>query len=307
MSDLILHQYEVSPFSEKIRRILAWKKLPWVAVRAPAVMPKPELLALTGGYRRIPVLQIGKHVYCDSALIARVLEQRCPEPSLYPNAGAEVIAEWADSNLFEATLPLIMRPTHFDDLIRGLTQAELAAMGEDRKAMRRDALRSPPHPKVVLGYLHVYLTRLESWLADKPYLLGDQPCIADFSAYHSLWLARRLSPNALAPFASIAAWMQRIAAIPDAPSRSISAEEAIAIARQSQESPEVAEGLPDPSGLRVGQQVRVSAADYARDAITGTLVGLGANEIVLRREDERAGSIHVHFPRLAFDLAAAPA
>ncbi|MEY4577459.1 MAG: hypothetical protein RL701_2162, partial [Pseudomonadota bacterium] len=65
---LILHHYEASPFSEKIRRILAYKQQPWTAVRAPAVMPKADLLALTGGYRKIPVLQVGNHVYCDTAL-----------------------------------------------------------------------------------------------------------------------------------------------------------------------------------------------------------------------------------------------
>jgi glutathione S-transferase len=306
VSDLILHQYEVSPFSEKIRRILAWKKLAWTAVRAPAVMPKPDLLSLTGGYRRIPVLQVDNHVYCDSALIARVIERQRPEPSLYPSADAEVVAEWADTNLFEATLPLIMRPTHFDDLIRGLTQAELGAMGEDRKAMRRDALRSPPHPRVVLAYLHVYLTRLEAWLANKPYLLGNGPCIADFSAYHSLWLAARLSPNALAPFPSIGAWMQRIAAIPDAPSRTISAADAIEIARSAPDNAEAKQSLPDPSGLTPGQSVQVRAVDYARDTITGTLVELRANEIVLRREDVRAGVVYVHFPRLGYDLSALP-
>ena len=81
-SALILHQYELSPFSEKIRRILAYKRLPWTAVRAPAVMPKPELVALTGGYRKIPVLQIANHVYIDTALIARQLDRICPLPSL---------------------------------------------------------------------------------------------------------------------------------------------------------------------------------------------------------------------------------
>src|ERR1700759_2508176 len=108
---LILHHYPLSPYSEKIRRILAWKRLPWTAVRAPAVMPKPDLIALTGGYRKIPVLQVRNHVYCDTALIARVLEQRCPEPTLYPSPIAQSLAEWADERVFNATLPWILRPT----------------------------------------------------------------------------------------------------------------------------------------------------------------------------------------------------
>ena len=48
------------------------------------VMPKPDLTALTGGYRKTPVLQIDADIYCDSQLIMRELERRHPSPSLYP-------------------------------------------------------------------------------------------------------------------------------------------------------------------------------------------------------------------------------
>jgi glutathione S-transferase len=66
MTDLILHYYERSPYAEKIRLALGLKGLPWRSVLAPMVMPKPELVELTGGYRRIPVLQMGADVYCDT-------------------------------------------------------------------------------------------------------------------------------------------------------------------------------------------------------------------------------------------------
>lgn len=52
----------------------------------PPVMPKPDLVALTGGYRKTPVLQVGADVYCDTALIARRLEQEKAVPALFPEA-----------------------------------------------------------------------------------------------------------------------------------------------------------------------------------------------------------------------------
>jgi len=55
MSQLILHHYPTSPFAEKIRLIFGYKKLAWQSVIIPRIMPKPELTALTGGYRRTPV------------------------------------------------------------------------------------------------------------------------------------------------------------------------------------------------------------------------------------------------------------
>jgi glutathione S-transferase len=84
MSELILHQYAISPFAEKVRLILGFKRLAWRSVLIPPVMPKPDVIALTGGYRKTPVLQIGADIYCDTALIARVLEMRQPTPTLYP-------------------------------------------------------------------------------------------------------------------------------------------------------------------------------------------------------------------------------
>jgi Glutathione S-transferase, N-terminal domain len=57
-------------------------------VEIPVIMPKPDLTALTGGYRKTPVLQIGADIYCDSQLIMRELERLHPSPSFYPAATA---------------------------------------------------------------------------------------------------------------------------------------------------------------------------------------------------------------------------
>src|SRR5271167_178323 len=78
MTDIILHHYEISPYSEKVRIGLGLKGLAWGSVEIPVIMPKPDLTALTGGYRKTPVLQIGADIYCDSQLIMRELERRHP-------------------------------------------------------------------------------------------------------------------------------------------------------------------------------------------------------------------------------------
>jgi glutathione S-transferase len=52
--------------------------LAWGSVEIPVIMPKPDLTALTGGYRKTPVLQIGADIYCDSQLIMRELEAAAP-------------------------------------------------------------------------------------------------------------------------------------------------------------------------------------------------------------------------------------
>src|SRR5512140_1788859 len=122
MSDLFLPHYPMSPFSEKIRLILGYKKLAWKSVIIPHIMPKPDVVALTGGYRRTPLLQIGADIYCDTALICDVLEQRQPAPGLYPqsNKGAvRIVAQWADSTLFWAAMGYSFSPPGAAFMFRG--------------------------------------------------------------------------------------------------------------------------------------------------------------------------------------------
>src|SRR6201996_6242988 len=83
-SPIILHHFDQSPFSEKIRLIFGLKKLAWTSVRISRIMPRPDLMPMTGGYRRTPVMQIGADIYCDTQCIMRELERRFPQPSLLP-------------------------------------------------------------------------------------------------------------------------------------------------------------------------------------------------------------------------------
>src|SRR5664279_132560 len=124
MTDIILHHYETSPYSEKVRLGLGLKGLAWKSVEIPAIMPKPDLLALTGGYRKTPVLQIGADIYCDTTLICDVLERRASTPSLYPDgvnsALATIVAQWADSALFWAAMGYNLQKPGMDELFSGM-------------------------------------------------------------------------------------------------------------------------------------------------------------------------------------------
>src|SRR5437899_11836089 len=84
MADMILHHYPNSPFSEKVRVAFGIKQLAWKSVVIPNIMPKPDLMPLTGGYRKTPVMQVGADVYCDTQLIMLEIEKRAPKPPLLP-------------------------------------------------------------------------------------------------------------------------------------------------------------------------------------------------------------------------------
>ncbi|MBB3280219.1 Glutathione S-transferase [Mitsuaria sp. PDC51] len=304
MSDLILHHYSSSPFAEKARLMLGLKGLAWQSVTVPMMLPKPDVVALTGGYRRTPFLQVGADIYCDTALIAEVLEARQPSPSLFPAAvagQARMLAQWADTDLFWTALPYAMQPAGATALFAGAPPDMLKLFVADRKAM------SEGMPQVRGADAGAALTQYLGWLSQmladgRPWLLGDAPCIADLSVYHPLWFVTRTGPLAdiLAPHEALRAWMGRVAAIGHGErAGKLDGAEAIALARTSRPQPmQVEPGL----GFEAGQPVTVTPYDYARDAVAGTLVGLSCRTVTVAREDERAGRVQVHFPRIRYTL-----
>jgi glutathione S-transferase len=301
MTELILHHFEISPFAEKVRAILGFKRLAWRSVLVPVVMPKPDVVALTGGYRRTPVLQIGADIYCDTALIARVLEARTPQPTLYPTDQplAPLFAQWADATLFWIGSVFAAQPAGAAVLFDN-DMAAMKSFGADRAALTAGFGR--PSLADATAQLPRHLAALDAQLSrGGPFLFGAEPSIADFAAMHSLWMMRRARVDAvLAPHAAVCAWLDRIAAFGHGAREDIDSAQAIAIAAASTPLPAV--GVPAGSGFEAGQPVTVAASDYGTDAVAGTLVGLAPDETVIVRDDPRAGRVHVHFPRHGFHL-----
>lgn len=302
MTPLILHHYAASPFAEKVRLMLGYKGLPWRSVSVPSIMPKPDLVALTGGYRRTPNLQIGADVYCDTALIARVLERHQPAPSLYPASAplAPLLAQWADSTLFWTVIAFTMRPDTLAQVFAGQPPEAIKAFGADRAAltagMRRIAARD------AVAQLPAYLAVLQAQLADgRCWLFGDAASIADFSVAHGLWFIRRAPlMGVFDPHPQLKAWLERVLAIGHGVHEAMDSADALRLAAAAT-SHEPCVVHPEP-GLQAGQAVTVSAIDYGTDPVAGTLVGLAADEVVVRRHDDRAGTVHVHFPRIGFQI-----
>ncbi len=307
MSDLILHHYPNSPFAEKVRLILGYKGLAWRSVMIPTILPKPDLVALTGGYRKTPVLQIGADIYCDTALIAQVLDRHQPLPTLYPATAplAPLLAQWADNTLFWPCVTWALQPAGAAVMFDNPPPEVMKAFAADRAAMGTGARRQTLADGTV--QLQAYLQQLDAQLAaqhaaGQGYLFGAAPCIADFSAAHPLWFIRRAAPVAhiLAPYAALTVWLDSVLAIGHHQSTRLSSADAVALAAASTQhaTVSVSPGL----GFEAGQAVTVSATDYGLDPVAGTLVGLSASSVVLQRTDARAGLVQVHFPRMGFQI-----
>lgn len=305
MPDIIFHHYPSSPFSEKIRLILGFKKLAWKSVIIPVIMPKPNLTALTGGYRRTPVMQIGADVYCDTALIADVLDRIAAAPALYPPAldgVARTLAQWADSTLFWTMIAYVFQPAGVQSMFSRFTPEQMKAFAADRAILRANAPRMPVAE--ASGALTEYLRRLENMLTDgKPYLLGAAPCIADFSVYHCLWYLQNAEAVAgiLDAAPRLQEWLGRMAAFGHHEFEKMSEQEALDVCRNAEAVIDAAP-LVDLHGVARGERVAIMPTDYGLDPVEGELVAASATEFALRREDPLAGTVVVHFPRIGFQL-----
>lgn len=310
MSELILHHYDASPFAEKARLMLGFKQLSWRSVEIPRIMPKPDLTALTGGYRKTPVLQVGADIYCDTALIARRLEAEKATPSLFPEGQefvASSFAQWADAVVFQHAVTLVFQPESIAVRMGKLPPAAQQAFVADRAALFAGGSASRlPAAQAKLQW-PVLMARLQQQLAreEGDFLCGE-PSIADFALAHPLWFLKGTHVTAplVDDYPEVAAWLGRVLGFGHGAHSPLSSEEAIAIAREAQPAPLPDEDFSQALGFQVGQQVSVAATDYGVDPVQGELLCVSADAIILRRQDERAGTLHVHFPRLGFALSA---
>jgi glutathione S-transferase len=301
---LILHHYATSPFSEKIRKLLAHKGLAWFGVEQPNMMPKPDLVPLTGGYRRIPVLQIGADVYCDSQLIARVVERRHPAPTIYPG-GSEATCHawnlWADRCLFLPVVAVV-----FADIGHLVPPAFI----EDRSRMMggRDFGDVPAQAPAAREQLRGLVATLDAQLADRrPFLLGAAFSLADAACFHPLWFLR-VAPSAgplLEPFAHVRSWFDRLDALGTGDAQALAPADALAIARAAAPAKGTGVEPGEPNGLAAGERVTVTPEDYGFDPVAGTVVSASPTEIAIARHDAATGDLVIHFPRIGFRIARA--
>jgi glutathione S-transferase len=314
MNDLIMHHYASSPFSEKIRLVLGYKKLPWKSVLVPPILPKPDVIALTGGYRRTPVLQVGADIYCDTALICDVLEHVRPEPTLYPphlKGVCRIFAQWADSSLFWAAMGYNLQPKGAQYVFAKAPPEAAKAFAEDRKAMSVNMVRLRPGDAT--SAYRSYLRRIANMADEHDFLFGMEPCVADFAAYHGLWYTRNQVPvlaDILNPTPSVIEWVQRVEAIGHGAMTQLTSAAAVAMAAAAEPEPSGANLLIDSAfqddhGIPLGTRVTVTPESFGNEPTEGELIAATRTHYSLRREDARAGVVHVHFPRLGYMLRAA--
>lgn len=303
MPELIFHHYPQSPVSEKVRIVIGLKKLSWRSVEIPRIPPKPDLIPLTGGYRRTPVMQLGADIYCDSQCIIREIERRFPVPTLYPGGGdglAWGMFRWVDEEVFPHAIRVVLGaqidsidPTFLEDRAR-----LYFGSGWSREKIADAVPYSLAQLRALFGWMEQRLAR------GRRFMLGENPGLPDAVCYHVIWFLRGRfagGPAFLSQFQNLLQWEQRIYDLGHGTSTDLSSEQALDLAMGSTSISVSKTDPDDPEKLEAGQLVSITPeGDGGDPEVVGELVFAGIEELAVKLENNRVGEIVVHFPRVGY-------
>lgn len=300
---MILHHYKLSPFSEKIRLMFGHCEMGWSSVISPAMPPRPIVDPLAGGYRRIPVAQLGADIFCDTRIITSEIAELCGRPEMaMENCSKEIQAfvDYIDSTVFMAIVRSGKPLKSMSLLLTNLLPWQAYRFIKDRAVIGKTSSLPRISQSKALEVVQLCKADLEDKLSNNLFLFGDKPTIADFSTYHVFWFAKSIiSSKPLDGFPKAQAWLHRMSEMGHGQGTRMFKAKAFAAAASS-------EPRAIPKTMRthalIGSAVEIKPSDYAKDAVRGTLVGSSDLRWIVARQSDEFGTVHVHFPKSGFEL-----
>ena len=300
---MFLHHYEISPFSEKIRLMFGYCNMSWRSVICPSIPPRPGLDPLTGGYRKIPVAQDGADIFCDTRIISSEIANLQNKPLLAKencDREANDFIDRVDLELFLAAAACISPLQSLRTLLKTNSAIQTARFIQDRVTMMSGSPITAPTARRAKQYLSGHYRELESRLSDSKFLFEEEPCVADFSAYHALWMMHAFGT---APYpkrcTAIDRWYGAMTAFGHGQSQKASSDAAFSAAKQATPRPLPATNVKDSN---LGRDVAIQPADYGREQVVGTLLSSTKERWIVARQTHELGTLHVHFPKEGFAI-----
>ena len=297
-NDLILYHYPASPYAEKVRLLASCLDVPWRSVEVAIQPPRNTLALLAGGYRRIPVMQIGADIFCDTAIISEEIIGRSKQTLAACNEASQALAQRAETDVFFAAIRQNPPLKTALGLAWMLGFKGMMAFAKDRASFSAGHKPAGQSPAAAKRVFREFLDDLERQLMGKRYVSGASPSLSDFCCYHPIFLAqgfKSIKPHQIPE--TVRSWMTRMDALGWGDYADVEASDALEIAK-----------VQDPRSLPtvdiehedVGEWVTVTPTDTGRVPVTGTLVSLSTERIIIARRSEDVGLCHIHFPRHGF-------
>ena len=306
MPDFILHHYPQSPVAQKIRFALGLAEASWHSVEISRLPPRPLLSPMTANYRRVPVLQIGADIHCDSQNIIRAIAEAGHSESLFPDgcAGhAMALASWTEQVLFDLAVRIVITSAI------GTAPPEFIA---DRGSLYfepdwTEAGLQQALPSTILQ-LQAHLAWCDDMLLARGYAIGPAPSYADAAIAYIVWFLRgRWDDGAalLAPFEHLCRLESEFNERGEGKAINMTGETALSIAREHTPKSPIGISAGFAGGLSQGQNVLVRPSKVTADPdVVGRLRYLDNTRVSLDHESPETGAVAVHFPVAGYRVIA---
>jgi len=247
-------QSDFSLYGQKTKLLLTAAGVQFQRVEQPMVLPRPDLEALGITYRRIPLLAVGKDVYCDSALIIDTIVETLGKIPSGPHDNA--YHAWGE-NTFQEALGLVPPQALSPEFVKDRETIFPILKRSDLKSLR---------PSTLAGF-QARLRQVENdFLSNSngPFIGGDKLSVADVHVVFSIrWVLNDLGVSnevgcSKQDFPKV--W-KMIESLPAAKPEVLSAEQAQKTIKESSYSAQgpVEVQKDDPLGIAKGTQVSVES------------------------------------------------
>lgn len=305
-SSIILHRSSGSAYSEKVMLMLRYAGLDWLSVATPKGVPRPIQQCLVGNYsRRVPILQIGSDLYCDTSMIMDKLSSLSGDKSLSPMTTDTKSKELIQLIESDGTLSMlgVLTPWNFIfGYFKLLPFSDAVAFIKDRKKLadKHPELKNRKSKEQWMVIAKSYLSKLNDCLNDSLFLsANDKPSASDFSAYTMIWYHDILTNlKYVKEFENIMAWYQRMMSFNNNEMTAIAPELAIDVAKSTKPLSIPVSMMNSP---RIGKTIDVPINDVLGSIIcqpiTGELVGEDDHSYIIKKQSAEIGTVHIHIPK----------
>ncbi|BDD04925.1 glutathione S-transferase N-terminal domain-containing protein [Aureibacter tunicatorum] len=307
---LILHRTLGSPYSQKIMAMLDYSQANWMSVIAPKGVPRPIQEKLANNYsRRIPILQIGADIYCDTDLISKQIAIETNNNYLDRTCLKQEEREFIDYCENEIFISMLVSLSPIDFIIgyfRSIPPKEAFEFLKDRIKIKKkhpefnlnQGKSKEAHIQASIEFIH----KMDNMLSKRKFLFNDlQPTLSDFTAYNHIWYHYQLNKLKLAKDTRhIIPWLERIDSFNSSNLKELKPETALEIA-ESNSPLKIPESMNNSS--RIGKKISFSINDKVGEItspIHGVLAGEDNYKIILKHHINSSNFVHIHIPKQCY-------
>ena len=307
MKKIILHRNHGSPYCQKIMVMLGYSQLDWYSELTSKGVPRPVQEILSGNYsRRVPILQIGSDIYCDTKEICHQIAEVSGNKALsyfYLSKSQQEFSDKLEYEFGTAVMGLLNPMEMITSYFKHIPMKDAYEFLMDRlKIKKKMKGKKPLDEKSNEEWRNIvteYLRRIDKVLNKHQYLSeGSAPNYIDFTAYTHIWYSNRLNKLKYAKgLSNIKKWLKRMDKFDIGNYKELVKNEALKTALNTEPNP------IDSSYLKTSElnkQTSILVNDelaFIMNPVDGILKGENERKSILERENSKIGIVHLHIPK----------